>query len=197
MGNRKQSGGIDIQDWQSVDLRKNAEKNQLELDDIKYYVSVVAVDSAGNQSDIISSDGVKIDTKSPLAPKQTIASAGDMSISIKWSSNSDTDLYKYIIYRSEVSGFNPVNTDSLGEVDFRESIYIDSEVEWGKDYYYRVAALDSTGYIGEYSDEVSETLSILQIQWLLSINLSRKPLLKLVRRQILNGLVRIIAITFI
>ena len=74
----------------------------------------------------------------PSAPQKLEATAGDMSISLTWSSNAEIDLEKYIIYRSEISGFNPSESDSVGEIDFRESVYIDNKTDWGKDYYYNI-----------------------------------------------------------
>jgi len=152
-----QPGGIDIQDWKSVNLNTVASNDSLTLQDGRYFISVIAIDSAGNESNYASSDGVKVDTQVPSVPQKLKAAPGDMSISLTWSSNPETDLEKYIIYRSEISGFNPSKADSIGEVDFRESIYIDNNLEWAKDYYYSTSVKDSTGHLSNYSNEATST----------------------------------------
>ena len=153
----KEPGGTAVQAWQSVSLNKSASNDGLNLEDGKYFISVMAIDSAGNESNIVSSDVVDVDTKPPIAPENLNATPGDMSITLTWSSNTEIDLKKYIIHRSEISGFIPSESDRIGEIEFRETIYTDNNPEWGKNYFYRVAVKDSTGYLSEYSDEANST----------------------------------------
>lgn len=153
----KDHGDTTIQTWKMVGLNKNASNSGLALEDGRYFISVVAIDSAGNESNLAASDGVKVDTKAPEAPQKLNVNAGDMAMTLTWSSNLENDLNRYVIHRSEVSGFVPSKSDSIGEVEFRETKFVDNSVAWGKDYFYRVGAIDSTGYQSGYSAEASGT----------------------------------------
>lgn len=96
--------------------------------------------------------------------------------------NVEDDVNTYQIYRSTKKEFLPDNSTLLAEMDvtqeikhitphgfgeatrplkaYNRQLFVDEEVQPFTTYYYKVAAVDDAGQIGEYSKEVSTTTSI-------------------------------------
>ena len=60
-----------------------------------------------------------------------------------------------MIYMSTESNFVPTVEDSIGETS--TTTYDILDLENGKTYYFRVAAVNSEGKMGDYSDEIDDT----------------------------------------
>jgi hypothetical protein len=94
-----------------------------------------------------------IDTTPPLAPQGISAQVSDVSITLNWQANSESDLSGYRVYYGNSSrSYGP--SIPAGNVT---SYSIDNLVE-GEMYYLAVSALDSTGNESGYSVEVVETI---------------------------------------
>lgn len=96
--------------------------------------------------------------------------------------NLETDINKYVVYRSTEKGFVPNESNILGEMDATQSIehvtphgfaratrqlkeynrllFVDEDIQPFTTYYYKVAAVDKAGQIGSASREVSTTTEI-------------------------------------
>lgn len=77
------------------------------------------------------------------------------SLNIEWDPNGDSDIFQYIVQRS-VGSTN--NFSQIGTVNHPTTIYVNSGLQAGSLYYYRVAAMDSSGNTSPYSPSVSAGL---------------------------------------
>jgi fibronectin type 3 domain-containing protein len=124
----------------------NFRDNGLPYDD-EYTYFVTAMDLAGNES--LSSNpvsGQPFNTLSPLAPTGVRATAHNITILnqldvvVDWNENAETDLQIYRVYRSRDRDV-PLEQEALvAEVD--KPRYVDTEIEVGRVYYYRITAVD-------------------------------------------------------
>ena len=73
------------------------------------------------------------------------------NIQLSWNKSPETDLYLYQIYKSQ----NPNASSQSGSVIHPDTVYIDSHVEKGVLYYYRLKAVDLSLNSSEFSDEIS------------------------------------------
>ena len=146
-------GDSSIQTWRNI-----GKVNYIKNDSItllhggKYFASVRAADLAGNISDIVSSDGVIIDTLSPATPNLKLEE-GEKKITLSWSSLSDVNHYN--IHRSNENYFTPNVNTLFKQLINRETTFIDTSLEFGLTYFYRLQAIDYAGNQSEYSDVVS------------------------------------------
>jgi serine protease len=122
-----------------------------------YYYHVTAVDTSGNESQTsatVSATPRAPDTTPPAAPAGLSATAGNGTVALDWSNNTEADLDGYIVYRAtSASGpFAALNANPRGQ-----SAYTDSSVSNGTTYYYRVTAVDTSGNESVDSATVSGT----------------------------------------
>ena len=123
-----------------------------------YYYLLTALDTTGNESAasrlII---GTPTDQTPPAAPTGLAAASGDHFVDLTWTANIEYDLSYYIIYRSEVEGFEAESADSLTSVSKTVTSFRDTTVTNGVTYYYRLKAGDIGDNIGSASDIVIGT----------------------------------------
>ncbi|WP_169853159.1 DUF7594 domain-containing protein [Anaerohalosphaera lusitana] len=93
------------------------------------------------------------DTTPPAAPTGLGATAGDGSVSLDWTDNSEGDLESYTVYRSTTSGSGYAAVAQ----GVSSSDYTDNTVTNGTTYYYVVTAIDTSSNESGYSSEVSAT----------------------------------------
>ena len=117
------------------------------------YFQFQGVDLGGNSGDLIVTGGTfKIDTQKPKMITNIVAQGNVGEITLNWNLDSK-NIDHYIIYRSNSPGVQ--YTDEYTNTP--EEPYQDYTALKGKTYYYRVAAVDEAGNIGELSKEVSST----------------------------------------
>jgi hypothetical protein len=111
---------------------------------------VSGVNDLGKES-IYKSEVVGTPRVIPLAPSGLAGQSGYFKISLSWEPNLEADLSHYNLYRSAVSGsgYDSIATGLTG------LSYVDSTVEGGIWYYYVLTAVDTSGNVSGYSDEVS------------------------------------------
>lgn len=108
-------------------------------------------------SKIYSGETFEVDTISPSAVL-TLESIGEYNqIKLEWYNEYD-DIDSIEIYRSESPGVNIANHHD--SIDPDEDNYYDTNVDKGKTYYYRIAAIDKAGNLGDLSKEVVATARI-------------------------------------
>ena len=78
------------------------------------------------------------------------------SLDLSWTSNTEPDLDHYNIYRSTTAGF-VVNTSTLPLAQSATDTYSDTALPQSTTYYYKVAAVDTSGNKSNVSDEISAT----------------------------------------
>ena len=96
--------------------------------------------------------------------------------------NIEKDINKYVIYRSTEKGFTPDKSTILAEMDVTQNIehvtphgfgkvtrplkaynrqlFVDEDIQPFTTYYYKVAAMDDAGQLGDFSQEVNTTTTI-------------------------------------
>jgi fibronectin type 3 domain-containing protein len=118
-----------------------------------YYYRVSAVDATGNTSptsDVVSA--VALDT-APAAPTGLTASpSGDWDVLVSWDANTEPDLDRYRLERDTTDLFSgPVGFETTGQS------HLDSGLDVGVTYYYRIFAIDTQ----ENSSAPSDTVAYL------------------------------------
>ena len=102
------------------------------------------------------------DTTPPAIPDNLhVTEASPSFVSLAWDAVTDADLYRYEVYRGEVSG-GPYT--KIGNVLATSTGYTDWNVETGSTYYYVVLATDTSFNQSAYSDEAEATAQARQVQ---------------------------------
>jgi len=114
--------------------------------------SVVAVTRSGAVHVSKPAQGYSVDNLVPQAPGSLMALLAVNNVELTWEEAPDPDINFYRVYRSTQAGFvADENTEITTTADLA---YLDEELADGA-YYYRVAAVDFSGNLGELSEEVS------------------------------------------
>ena len=94
------------------------------------------------------------DTTAPAAPAGLTAIAGNNSVSLSWTANSEEDLAGYSVYRSTISGdyTNDALTNGLAGTNYVDTTALNSNT-----YYYVVSASDTSDNESAQSSQVSAT----------------------------------------
>jgi len=104
----------------------------------------------------------RMELRGPIAPYNLLldSSIGPDQIHATWYRPDSLEAYRYHVYHSTISGgpYELASTDMVFHTLFR-----DRNLEFSTRYYLVVAAVDSCGNIGEFSDESSETTSPPQL----------------------------------
>lgn len=139
---------------------------QSNLSDGIYYLKVRACASNNNCSGI-STFIVKIDTIKPSTPSNlnaTLESDGDIKLTWSASSDANSGIKEYRIYRETSSGFTPSESNRKTTVTGTE--WTDTDTEAGKTYYYKVIAVDNAGNesdaasVSITTEEISVTIDV-------------------------------------
>ena len=125
-----------------------------------YYYKVAAVDTTGNIG-ILSDEasGTPGDLTAPAKVIGLVVTPISASrLDLAWTANTEPDLGHYNVYRGTTPGF-PVNTatDTPLAQPATNSYSDNSGLVQSTTYYYKVAAVDTSGNIGILSDEFSAT----------------------------------------
>jgi fibronectin type 3 domain-containing protein len=123
---------------------------------VKYYYRVAATDLGGNFSPLSAEASATLPVNNPpAAPIGVTAKSDSDSIDLAWSSNSESDLKTYSVYRTTTPGMEY----KIMAYSLTRSTYIDRFAEPGVTYYYNVAATDSAGNTSALSEQVSAAIS--------------------------------------
>ena len=91
---------------------------------------------------------------------------GNQTIDLHWNRNPEKDIEKYEIYMSTVKDFIPSATDSIGSTP--DTTYFVKGLNNNTEYFFRVAAKDSTGYLGDYSEQLAAIPKYNGPEWFVS-----------------------------
>ncbi|UCH11157.1 MAG: T9SS type A sorting domain-containing protein, partial [Fidelibacterota bacterium] len=111
---------------------------------------VLAVTMSGAVTESIVGAGESVDNLIPEAPTSVVALA-DGGVSLSWEASAAPDVNFYRIYRSTTQGFTPSEANEITTTI--DLAYVDAVTNPG-DYYYKIAAEDFNGNLGEFSLEV-------------------------------------------
>jgi predicted outer membrane repeat protein len=111
----------------------------------EYFYRVFAVDGAGGESDPSETLSILVHPTPPSAPTGFAAVGIDQAADLLWDRNPESDVHHYAVYRDTQSGFIPgdIHATTLAPT-FR-----DTGLTNYVDYYYRVAAIDTGGLVGD------------------------------------------------
>jgi hypothetical protein len=112
------------------------------------YYRLSAVDSAENTSDF--SDVISIDL-SPPSPPTGLSVEFDGGILLSWDANPESDFLHYILDKAADSLFQ---TDQYSSITTTETSYLDTVYEDGATIYYRLSAVDTDGFVSEFTELV-------------------------------------------
>ena len=126
-----------------------------------YYYKVAAVDNANNIGNL-STEVSGTTGASPSAPSQvtglTVTPAGATQLNLAWTANPTTEnIDHYNVYRGTTAGFTVVPGTTVPLAQPTINSYNNTGLTASTTYYYRVAAVNTTGQIGPLSTEVSGT----------------------------------------
>lgn len=121
-----------------------------------YLVSVRAVDVQQNKSAFSADASILAakDTAAPATPSGLTAIAGFKLIGLKWNQNAEGDLKSYRIERSATGAFTGE------EVSLKDSLthfFVDSALAVATQYWYRIAAVDTSGNVSGWSTVANTT----------------------------------------
>ncbi|TWO34671.1 hypothetical protein E1J38_002100 [Seonamhaeicola sediminis] len=155
-----------------------------------YYYRVQPVDKAnnrGNTSQAVKCTTLKSDEKNAKPNKvQGVYTAHVSSlapedyVNLWFYTNFENDVDKYLIHRSENANFTPSKENLLDELipskdsitfhktystaELNRQMYADSTAKVNQPYYYKVAAVDNAGNIGDYSDAATITMEKIPVE---------------------------------
>lgn len=130
-------------------------------DEIRYYKSVVLTPTQIadlRNTNAIGTGGGPPDVTPPAQVIGLVATGtGDSIMSLSWTSNTESDLNHYNIYRGTSSGFSitPGVTTPTGTATVNS--FSDTGLTSSTTYYYKVLAVDNTGNLGTLSSQASGT----------------------------------------
>ena len=106
----------------------------------------------------------------PVAPKNLIALSGDKQVLLKWKKNTETDMSRYVLYRSQTSGFTPQSSDSIANVIHPDTTYTNTLLTNRQTYFYKVVAVDLAGNKSGNSNEAIGSPRALPSNTMIIIN---------------------------
>jgi RHS repeat-associated protein len=119
-----------------------------------YYV-ITAVDSAGLESRYSAARLIiPADMTAPGAPTALSATAGDSTVTLSWTPNSEEDLAGYDVYRSTTSTVSGGVFGKLNITPLTSASFTDFGLTNGTTYYYKLKAVDTAANSSSFSVEV-------------------------------------------
>jgi pectin methylesterase-like acyl-CoA thioesterase len=107
------------------------------------YYRVTAVDKSGNESASVAASGVRKDGVAPAAVKSLTGARTDVGITLDWADSPEADLAGYVVSRATTSGGTYTK---LTATPIKDSTFADGTATAGLAYYYKVSAVDASGY---------------------------------------------------
>jgi fibronectin type 3 domain-containing protein len=142
------------------------------VDGVQYRYYITAIDEVPNESEpSATKDGMSKDGEAPAPPTELVAeiSSDKKSVALTWTGSNTSDVEGYRIFRST----DAKTFKKLIDIPFTQITYLDTDVEYGKEYYYQVASLDEVPNISPRTKSVKikvpEEESALDISTIVNI----------------------------
>ncbi len=113
---------------------------------------VVGVTANGLSAETDEKSGYSIDNLAPVTPSGLMGAFADGRVGLQWDEAVDKDFQYFAIYRSNIAGFDPSQSEPYATTV--SNFYEDEQVENGKTYYYKIAAFDFSGNMSNLSAEL-------------------------------------------
>ena len=157
--------GIELSEFVDIGLRSW----------VNYSYRILAFDKNGNESQF--SIPLSAQTIGLATPNGLTAKSSSDGIAIEWRAVEDRKLYGYMVYRSQRSDANYAELESVEGSDFTtgQTTYIDSNLQAGDTYFYKVRAIGEGGIFSELSTFVGATVRLDQVAPAPPQNLSAIP----------------------
>ncbi|MGE4650171.1 MAG: fibronectin type III domain-containing protein, partial [Myxococcota bacterium] len=107
----------------------------------------------GSNPDLGPYEHALVESPYPKQVQNLVVQAGSREATLSWDVNPETDIAKYLVYKSETKGFMPVSSDSVGETT--STSYTVTGLDNRKEYHFTVAAVNNSGYRGTFANQVS------------------------------------------
>ena len=124
-----------------------------------YDYRLTAIDTTGNESTpstaVTATPNPGPDTTAPATPTGLSATAGDATVALAWTANTETDLAGYRLYRRPTGGTWP--TTATKALTGTATTWTDTTVTNNTSYDYRLTAIDTTGNESTPSTAVTAT----------------------------------------
>ena len=149
---------------EQIDVAYNLEYTTPELQrGIKYYFTVTAYDTVGNESAYARELNIKIpeqsiDTFPPSRPRFSTYYVDGNSVHLEWHSNNEEDLGGYRVYQGTASE----NYDHITDVG-KQTFHRQNDLEQGVTYFFAISAYDTVGNESSLSAEVSLSIPVNHI----------------------------------
>jgi Tol biopolymer transport system component len=117
----------------------------------------IAHNASGSPSSVTLS-GTGVDVTAPATPATPTITLGNNQAVLTWTANSESDLSHYVVYRSTTSNFTPAGADSIARVNKPTATYTSTGLSAGT-YYFKLAAVDSSGNKSSASAQATATLA--------------------------------------
>ena len=114
--------------------------------DTDYYYRISAVDKNGNESEkSVAVQAVTVNINPPAKPTDFTVYAYNLpdetpSVELRWTANTESDFDHYSIYRHTT--FQLTTDSSYFVAQTTSNMFVDTDVEVGTEYYYRITAVD-------------------------------------------------------
>ena len=109
--------------------------------------------SPGESNSLGANKAIVIDNTAPSTPSSLAAAAGNTSITLTWTANSESDLASYKVY----GGTSASPTTLLSTISAGTVTYTNTSLTNGTTYYYRISAVDNAGNESDKTSDVSAT----------------------------------------
>lgn len=117
---------------------------------------VVSVSQSGMIHESLPAMGYSVDNLVPHAPGALMALLSAGNVELTWEAPADPDINYYRIYRSTSEVFDANETTAIGTTT--ELMFVDMPTG-AETYYYKIAAFDFSGNMGETTDPVNVTIT--------------------------------------
>ncbi|MDC0235209.1 fibronectin type III domain-containing protein, partial [Candidatus Marinimicrobia bacterium] len=118
---------------------------------------------SGSNPDLGAYENSLAESPYPKQVNNLVGASGSRQVSLRWDANTETDIQKYLVYMSTTIDFDPTSADSVDETT--STSYTVTDLENGKEYFFKVAAVNSQGYRGSFSQQLSITPTYKGPEW--------------------------------
>ncbi len=109
--------------------------------------------------------GYSVDNLAPSPPAGLTISqhqtGGTWQAVVRWKHVPDEDFNYYRLYRSTKEGFDPTSVTLYATTS--DTFFVDTKIDFGENYFYRVTAIDFSGNESDYSDECSIAVNVASL----------------------------------
>ena len=123
---------------------------------------------SGSSPDLGAYENALAESPYPKQVQNLVVQGGSREVTLSWDANTETDIAKYLVYKSETKGFMPASSDSVDETT--STSYSVTGLDNRIEYNFTVAAVNSSGYRGTFANQVSATPQYNGPNWYVAVD---------------------------